>query len=91
MKFNISDDVKVKLTDYGRRVLKEAHNELINKYNISKDSPVYEYIPPEEDNEGWSRWQLWHLMEKFGDVIYLGAVLPFEPTIDICTVGEHDG
>jgi hypothetical protein len=50
MIFNINDRVKVKLTLYGRSKLFE------NEF----------YFLPEEDEDGWSEWQLWVLMEQLG-------------------------
>ena len=37
---------------------------------------------PEEDESGWSEWQLWHLMSVFGNDIYNGCILPFEINIE---------
>ena len=45
-----------------------------------------DYIPPKEDTEGWSTWQLWDLMQRFGQHFYLQntpAQMPFETTIEI--------
>jgi hypothetical protein len=45
---------------------------------------------PVEDPDGYSRWQLWHLMSVFGQHVYMSAGLrvdgylpPFEMTIKI--------
>jgi hypothetical protein len=37
-------------------------------------------VPPEDQN-GYSRWQLWVLMNTFGPHLWNGAPVPFEPTI----------
>jgi len=66
--FNINYNVRVKLTDYGREVLKSDH-ELFWK-SVGK---TMEYHPPKEDENGWSTWQLWCLMSKLGKHIYLGG------------------
>lgn len=34
--------------------------------------------PPKEDADGWSTWQLWVLMQEFGQHMYLGCPSPFE-------------
>lgn len=35
-----------------------------------------------EEKDGWSKWQLWDLINTFGDFCYLGAAkLPFETEI----------
>jgi len=80
MKFNINDSVKVKLNDRGREILKQQHDLLF------KDIPRYrEFTLPQEDEQGWSTWQLWRLMETFGPHISIGFEVPFETEIEIIT------
>jgi hypothetical protein len=55
--FNINDEVRVKLTDYGRRVLRARHMEFYGGQ--------LKHTPKKEDNDGWSRWQLWDLLDSF--------------------------
>jgi hypothetical protein len=62
--FNINSNVKVKLTDTGRRILHEKGRSRI-----------------QEDAEGYSTWQLWGLMNTFGEHIRIGCEPPFETTI----------
>jgi len=79
MKFNINDSVKVKLNDHGREILKQQHDLLL------KDIPRYEFTLPQEDEQGWSKWQMWRLMETFGPHISIGSEVPFETEIEIIT------
>jgi DNA-binding MarR family transcriptional regulator len=85
MDFNINRNVFVKLTDEGRRILRQAHDDL--HAHIRSVSPMptnpSEYRPPEEDEDGWSKWQLWELMASFGAHICNGCKPPFELTIRI--------
>lgn len=67
MKFNINHYVRVKLTDYGKEILKKNDLEFLHK--------------PDED--GFSKWQLWVLMETFGKYTHLGYELPFGANIEI--------
>lgn len=70
--FNVNDYVHVRLSERGR----SAH---YNHYaNHGCDAP-----PIKEDENGWSKWQLWVLFEVFGEHIYNGAEPPFETTIRI--------
>ena len=62
--FNINDFVRVKLTDEGRRIHRERFRKLNAKVKITSN---LKYSPPVEDKDGWSRWQLWVLMEMFGE------------------------
>jgi hypothetical protein len=71
--FNINDHVLVKLTAHGKRVLREQHEQLWGMRGM-KEHP---YVAPIEDAEGWSRWQLWTLMSKFGHTITMTGAMPF--------------
>jgi hypothetical protein len=67
MKTNINNNIRIKSTDYGKRI-------------INQQQFPYLY---EEDDEGWSDWQLWVVMFTFGKHMYNGAVLPFETEIEV--------
>lgn len=82
MKFNLNDNVLIKLTDRGRQILKERHDQFVKDFpSISDD--LKEHRPPKEDIQGYSEWQLWVLMETFGPNISIGFNPPFETTIII--------
>ncbi len=85
MKFNINETVRVRLTDYGRAVLRDDWQSTTNIYYASPEQRAIrgEYKPPKEDEHGWSEWQLWALMEAFGDHTGLGCRLSFETEIEI--------
>ncbi len=85
MKFNINDTVRVRLTDYGRAVLREDWQSTTNIYYASPERRAIrgEYKPPKEDAHGWSEWQLWALMEAFGEHTGHGCRLSFETEIEI--------
>jgi hypothetical protein len=75
--FNVNDTVWVRLNDEGRRALRE---------NYARDMPEpirakYPYREPTEDCNGWSRWQLHHLMYEFGSHMTPGSPPPFQTTI----------
>ncbi len=78
MKFNINHNVKVRLTGTGVEILK-AHHEDLERY-FPKIGP---FVPPKEDGDGFSKWQLWDLMHTFGPYIQLGGIVPFETEIEI--------
>jgi hypothetical protein len=44
---------------------------------------ISEYVPPVEDSQGWSKWQLWVLMQELGIHVKLGFETPFEPLIRV--------
>lgn len=70
--FNINDMVRVKLTDLGRQTLWANHLNTFGSRVID-----FPYSPPKEDEEGWSRWQLWVLMSDLGGAMRMGADNPF--------------
>lgn len=76
--FNVNDFVMVRLTDMGREILRKQHEELLRR--VPK---LGEFNAPKEDADGWSRWQMWNLMETFGPHVSLGMHVPFETTIRI--------
>ncbi len=83
MDFNINDNVMVKLTGFGRQKLRENHDHLflfISPEYLEK----HPYKPVKEDKDGWSKWQLWHLMEELGQYCHLGMNdQPFNTNIKI--------
>jgi hypothetical protein len=81
MTINLNDIVFIKLTDKGRQVYKEWHDDYNKKYPVKLT-----YRPPKEDENGYSRWKLYEIMQYFGNVLYphlWGDDLPFETTIEI--------
>ena len=84
MDFNVNHDVYVRLTDVGRYLHKKAHDELnAHILSISSKAKPYDYRPPAEDRDGWSKWQMWELMASFGQHMYNGCEPPFELVIRI--------
>lgn len=81
VQFNINNIVRVKLTDYGRSV----HAADYVLFWASVNHPNHPaYAAPKEDNNGWSEWQLWSLMQAFGKHINLGfGKVCFETTIEL--------
>lgn len=66
--FNVNDAVHVRLTAKGKSILDPQ---------IATNG----YARYSEDSEGWSRWQLWVLMDLFGEHLFNGCELPFEANI----------
>lgn len=78
MRFDINHMVKVRLTPFGRAQLAADYATFCAKNNISRP-----YVPPAEDAEGWSTWQLWRLMFALGQHFGNGVDAPFETEIEI--------
>lgn len=82
IKFNINQYVLVKLTEDGKKILREDHYEFWRKVGRQ---PPYQYSEPKEDSEGYSKFQLWDLMSKLGPYCTLGFKLPFDTEIIFIT------
>ena len=80
MEFNLNDNVRVKLTPLGRKLHEEDHCKFWAGVPTAK---APEYTPPKEDQAGWSTWQLWALMEAFGQHTHIGVEPCFETTIEL--------
>lgn len=76
--FNINSTVKVKLTEYGKQMLERDHIEF---WGARGQLDKFPYKPPKTDADGYTKFQLWSLMEKFGKYCGLGCKLPFETVI----------
>ncbi|WP_208952384.1 hypothetical protein [Rahnella sp. ChDrAdgB13] len=73
---NINNYVKVKLNEFGLSVMKSNREEL---QRMAPSLP--DFTPPSTDSDGYSKFQLWSLMETFGPIIHLGCELPFDSEI----------
>ena len=80
---NLNSQIKVKLTSYGKDRLKIDHDKFQEKWKEPKYRTPFRL--PEEDEEGWSTWQLHVLMEELGKYCHIGNNPPFETNIKINT------
>jgi hypothetical protein len=69
---NLNDQVRVRLTVAGWDRLKATP-----RHFRTVDSVIQALEQYKPDAEGWSTFQLWHLMEFFGPGLYLGMPEPF--------------
>ena len=71
---NLNEKVKVKLTKSSHEWLRAEHTRM--KY-------PFEFKLPELDKDGYSTFQLWDLMNRFGEITFLGCDSPFQDNIII--------
>lgn len=74
--FNINHYVWVKLTPMGRSILRKEHDDLRRSY-----PSLAEYTEPVVDEDGYTKFQLWSLMNTFGHCMMWGGNLPFETVV----------
>ena len=82
MQFNINNYVRVRLTDHGREIHQRNHFSLLGAMP-SDVRAEFPYVSPKEDQDGWSEWQLWHLMREFGPWIRMTGEPPFSTLIEV--------
>ena len=77
MIFNINNYVEIKLTQYGKDILKEKEDKIFTEYPSLKEY-LYKY---KVNNRGYLKLQLWEVMNIFGDHLGNGLQVPFEMKI----------
>lgn len=85
MELNINENVKVKITEYGLKILEDNFNKL------KKDFPSidYSFEKPKVDEDGFSKMQLHEVMKTFGKYMYMGTTkYPIE--LSIIIEGKED-
>lgn len=72
---HVNDFVMIKLTDRGREIHRQGWERLWGPVGELRRSTGHAptYIPPVEDINGWSRWQIWVFLQEFGPHIRLGG------------------
>ena len=69
--FNINKLIKVRLTDRGKDIFYHQHDEFNRRYGNGKE--IIEPRYPDVDEDGFTRFQLWHFMEIYGPYISITA------------------
>jgi hypothetical protein len=82
MRFNINNYIRVQLTDRGREI---HHERWLRTLGTEELRERYPYRAPDEDSDGWSRWQAWDFMATFGPHLGVGMNNPASPEIIIET------
>lgn len=74
-KINLNDTIKVKLTPYGAEIYYKQYDEL----NKNTGKTVLEPRMPQIDKEGYTKFQLWHFIELYGEHIGMCKPNVIEP------------
>lgn len=77
-KLNVNANVKVKLTEFGKQMLEQDHNEFWSSRGMLDKFP---YEPYKSDADGYVKFQLWSLMKHLGMYCGLGLEMPFDTVI----------
>lgn len=85
-KFNVNQQVKVKITEFGHSILAARRDDL-NAGLIKRGYPPYPSYEPREDADGYTSMQLHDVMNTFGPYLSNGRKVPFQ--MDILLPGSH--
>jgi len=88
IKFNINEEVKVKLNAYGLNIYTEKM-EKVNEWLNSVHGKCVK-MEVKIDENGYTKFQLWDLMHLFGPHMVLGMDIPFTDT-EIVFLVESEG
>ncbi|WP_413373330.1 hypothetical protein [Paenibacillus taichungensis] len=72
---NFNEEVKVQLTAVGIDILKQNHQQ--SAKHFMDRGFTYPEFKLKVDDEGWSTFQFWHLMNLFGNHMYPSMAQPF--------------
>lgn len=80
LEISVNQNVKVKLTEYGRYIYYHQYDELNQQEGGIAILPSY----PKVDEKGYTKFQLWTLMKLYGEYMCSGnQELPFDNKIII--------
>ena len=74
-KANLNYNVYVKLNAKGLEIHKQEWE------RVFKNNPNFVYEAPKTDSDGYSKFQMWKLMQLFGPHIRIGFDAPFDTEI----------
>ena len=74
-KINLNETIKVKLTPYGAEIYYKQYDEL----NKNAGKTLLEPRMPQIDKEGYTKFQLWHFIELYGEHIGMCKPNVIEP------------
>jgi len=86
-KFDINSTVKVRLTEFGKKLDKQLWEEFWSSNGLLEAFP---YSPPETDSEGYCEFQMWYLMQEFGAYCGIGGIGQEQPFETVILIDEED-
>lgn len=70
LRINLNEWIKVKLTDLGKEIYYHQYDELNKTYKWKMFKPSF----PKEDEDGYTRFQLWEFIQLYG--VHIGMAMP---------------
>lgn len=83
IQFNFNDMIKVRLTPTGVSILQQQHDEL-NHYVKSRGGRGLGPLNIKVDEDGFTSFQFWSLIETFGEHVCMTKPEPFHGEIILC-------
>lgn len=70
IRINLNESIKVKLTDWGKEIYYHQYDRINARFGKEIHKPEF----PKEDENGYTKFQLWCFMELYGR--YMGIISP---------------
>lgn len=80
IRYNLNDYVKFKLTDHGKDIFYHQFDKLNEEILKERGTLFIEPRFPEEDENGYTKMQLWQFMRLYGPHLWNGCEPPIFPT-----------
>lgn len=80
VKVNINMNVKVKLSNKGIDILRKRHDDL-NEHIELRGGKGFGEFKLDQDEDGYTTFQMWNLMNIFGEYMSMGLEIPFDTDI----------
>lgn len=82
-KFNMNETVKVRLKQSGHDILRQQHDE-IDRQIRSRGGRGLGPLRINIDDDGYTAFQMWDLMQRFGEHMTIGFEPPFHLDVILC-------
>lgn len=82
-KFNMNQQIKVRLKQKGLDILKQQHDEL-DQWIRSRGGKGFNPFAVHIDDDGYTSFQMWDFMQKFGGHMMIGFDPPFHLDVILC-------
>ena len=76
--FSLNQNVKVRLTNHGIGILRDAHYDLQEKMCLISYSYEKQPFVLSLDEDGYYKTQMWALMQSFGNYVGIAKEPPFD-------------
>lgn len=88
-KINFNAPVKVRLTEFGIGIMRQKHDELNHQIKKHGGKGLNDF-KVKIDDDGYTSFQIWQLMNTFGEYMHMGFETPFHSEMIFCDAKKVD-